>query len=313
MSASFQLQSFQHWLAKKGFKKHSKVASPFLWEKVKQYLAEHSCEFQAGPLIPAPPFDFRDIPSENPEKKTVLVHKNDNPSQKPIAHRPDQVILPTSLKRGNPEMTVVMPAAWGINIYKQSLAPLPEEKDGKPRIGFCGYFTHDSRRRTCQHLASIDAIECDFVVRDIHYAYWGLSLVEKKRMTGEFRQNMAGNHFNLCNRGSGYHSLRLFETLSAGRIPAMLRTDSVLPFEGLIDWEEHIVLAETEQELSDKILAVWRDRDMVQVQQDCRALYDEYFSPESLPRHLLEMLNRHYSSSNGAVRRTHRESTVNGR
>ena len=66
-------------------------------------------------------------------------------------------------------------------------------------------------------------------------------------------------------------------------------------------WDEHIVLAETEQELSDKILAVWRDRDIVQVQQDCRALHEEYFSPENLPRHLLEMLNRNAGSDEGGI------------
>lgn len=188
---------------------------------------------------------------------------------------------------------MVMPAVWCPNIYKQALVPLLNEKGTKPRVGFCGFFSHDSRKLICEHLANIDAIECDFVVRDAFFNH----LAERDRLMREFGRSMASNHFNLCNRGSGYHSFRLFETLSAGRIPAMLRTDSVLPFEELIEWERYTVLAETEQELSDKILAVWRDRDIVQMQQDCRALYEEYFSLENLPHHLLEMLKRNAESS----------------
>ena len=41
-------------------------------------------------------------------------------------------------------------------------------------------------------------------------------------------------------RGAGNWSFRFFETLSAGRIPVLIDTDSALPLEDRVDWSLHV-------------------------------------------------------------------------
>jgi len=46
--------------------------------------------------------------------------------------------------------------------------------------------------------------------------------------------------YALCVRGAGNWSFRFFEALSAGRIPVLIDTDSVLPLSDTVNWEGHV-------------------------------------------------------------------------
>jgi hypothetical protein len=46
--------------------------------------------------------------------------------------------------------------------------------------------------------------------------------------------------YALCVRGAGNWSFRFFEALSAGRIPVLIDTDSVLPLSDRVNWERHV-------------------------------------------------------------------------
>jgi len=59
----------------------------------------------------------------------------------------------------------------------------------------------------------------------------------------------------LCVRGAGNFSVRFYESLAMGRIPIFINTDSVLPFDNLINWEKHcVIIQEAEIENLDKIV-----------------------------------------------------------
>ena len=72
--------------------------------------------------------------------------------------------------------------------------------------------------------------------------------------------------------------MRFYQTLSAGRIPILLDTDIPLPFSDEIDWENTIVLGKTPEELVEKVLDFWNNRDIVKLQIKCKDIYDKYFS-----------------------------------
>jgi hypothetical protein len=89
-------------------------------------------------------------------------------------------------------------------------------------------------------------VAANFVVRQ---RFWGgavradrtLDLGQAARSRAEFAENILSSDYVLCVRGAGNFSYRLYETLSLGRVPILLDTDCVLPYEGLVDWDRFLV------------------------------------------------------------------------
>jgi hypothetical protein len=104
----------------------------------------------------------------------------------------------------------------------------------------------------------------------------------------EFQDNIKNSHFTLCNRGAGNFSMRFYETLSAGRIPLILDTDLVLPYEDKINWDDFIIKGKTEDEIVDKLLDWWETKDIILAQRTCRKIYEEYFGQKSSINKLIE-------------------------
>ena len=57
----------------------------------------------------------------------------------------------------------------------------------------------------------------------------------------EYLHNMIDSDYMLVIRGAGNASFRLFETLCSGRIPVLVDTDCVLPYEEQVDWKQYCV------------------------------------------------------------------------
>src|SRR4030095_15269602 len=57
----------------------------------------------------------------------------------------------------------------------------------------------------------------------------------------EFLDNILGSDYVLCSRGFGNFSYRFYESLACGRIPVLIDTDCVLPFDFVIDWDAYCV------------------------------------------------------------------------
>ena len=72
--------------------------------------------------------------------------------------------------------------------------------------------------------------------------------------------------------------MRFYQTLACGRIPALVNTDMEFPFADEIDWDSIIVVADTEEQLTEKIVDCWNTRDIVAMQNQCRAIFDSYFA-----------------------------------
>ncbi len=100
-----------------------------------------------------------------------------------------------------------------------------------------------------------------------------------------FVNNIFNNHYNICVSGHGNYSFRLYEVLSAGRIPVFVNTDCVLPFQEFIDWKKHVVwIDEKDANKTDKYVLEFHRSihpdDFLQLQKNNRELWEKYLSKE---------------------------------
>jgi hypothetical protein len=117
--------------------------------------------------------------------------------------------------------------------------------------------------------------------------------VDKKKTTLEFFNNINENLYTFCMRGGGNFSVRLYETLSLGKIPILLDTDCKLPFEKTIDWSKHcVIIKESEFHNIEKCILDFHnkldDEKMKELQELNRKLWVEYFFK---PNYMLQLSN----------------------
>ena len=81
-----------------------------------------------------------------------------------------------------------------------------------------------------------------------------------------------------------------------------LDTDSVLPYEFLIDWRDYVVWVSREEvpNVGDRVAAFHErlsDREYVDLQHDCRRLWEEWLSPHGFFRNF----HRHFDFARAGV------------
>ena len=102
---------------------------------------------------------------------------------------------------------------------------------------------------------------------------------------GEFVANLLDCDYALCVRGMGNFSYRFYEALCCGRIPVIVDTDGVLPFDEEIDWRAYAVWVRPEdiEHIGERIAefhaAISPDDAFQALQRRCRRLWEERLSP----------------------------------
>ena len=189
-----------------------------------------------------------------------------------------------SIKRKN---EFLLPYIW--ESFDENFKEL--SKTTKPIIGFCGNVKNNSGyRQSCiNRLESETKIETNFIGRD---GFWG-GKPNDKEFSLEFKKNILDSHFTLSNRGKGNFSIRFYQVLSLGRIPALIDTDMVFPFENEIDWDKIIIKTKTEKALIKKITSFWEtknDDEIIEIERKCKEIFDYYFSTKSYGNRVFELL-----------------------
>ena len=160
-------------------------------------------------------------------------------------------------------------------------------------VGFCGIPNNNIyRAKLIEQLFNSAIIQTNFIFRN---RFWGhlrrdLDAQTEETLKQEFVDNMNNNIFNVCSRGAGNYSIRFYETLRAGRIPVLLASDMVLPFEDKIRWDELIICKETPEEVESSILDWIKNRDLVAIQKQCRKTWEEYLDWVRFLEHLPDQL-----------------------
>lgn len=121
----------------------------------------------------------------------------------------------------------------------------------------------------------------------------------------EFVRAIHDCDYTLCVRGGGNFSLRLYETLALGRIPIFVDTDSMLPFDFLLDWRQHCCwIDEGDRErVAEKVAAFHASMsptEFIERQRGCRRLWEEWLSTDGYRRHFVDYLRYCGVVSSGA-------------
>lgn len=121
----------------------------------------------------------------------------------------------------------------------------------------------------------------NIIIRKSHWA----PEVDKKTAVKEFFDNIRDNIFIFCCRGDGNYSYRFYETLMMGRIPILIDTDSPLPFEDKIKYQDHLVLIHESEIKSPRdiikyITDFYTEKETIleEIQHKNRELWEKYFS-----------------------------------
>lgn len=149
-------------------------------------------------------------------------------------------------------------------------------------------FFYPSSGRRHKYLAMLELdsnIDTNFIHRKKYRAGVN-SEIDRTDTQREFYENMESNLYTFCMRGTGNFSARLYETLAMGRIPLMVDTDCLMPFEEQINWSDHIVRVSEEHvahlgselcEFHDKL----SDKQCREIQLANRSLWQKFFQKDS--------------------------------
>lgn len=132
--------------------------------------------------------------------------------------------------------------------------------------------------------------------------YFNITTIESQQLV---RQDLLTNTMNsdyvLCARGQGNFSYRLYETLCSGRIPVLVNTHCVLPFEDKLDWKSFSVWVEADDvgNIGHKVAefhAALSPEAFMALQKRCREVWEEWISPEGFflkfSQHFFELNSR---------------------
>jgi hypothetical protein len=170
----------------------------------------------------------------------------------------------------------LIPHIWTTDGLGDSFPPL-QTRAIHPLVGFCGSVTsHPCRIQHINKLQIAPDIKKKFILRG---DYWA-GKPHNKQVISEFINNIRDTHFTLSSRGAGNWSARFYQVMYLGRIPIVVNTDLVMPFEDKINWRDIIVFSNSENEIVNDIKNFWRTKDITQAQIKCKEIYNTYLTPE---------------------------------
>ncbi|WP_439488460.1 hypothetical protein [Algoriphagus sp.] len=137
----------------------------------------------------------------------------------------------------------------------------------------------------------------DFIFRK-KYKAGANTAVDKLQVEKEFFENIAKNLFTVCLRGFGNYSVRFYQTLAMGRIPILIDTDNMLPFENTIDYNYLIVRVPFSDRYNiDNYISAFLEskspEDLIRIQESCRDLWLRSLTLEGIFYELSEELYRY--------------------
>lgn len=161
--------------------------------------------------------------------------------------------------------------------------PVPAEPVSEPDLlfSFVGSSTAECRARLFE-LRHPEAVVEE--VRD--FMYWDAGDERSQRLRRRFAGVLARSRFVLCPRGRGTSSIRLYETLAAGRVPVIVSDGWIEP-EGP-DWDACSVrVGESEIDRLPEVLEE-RDQDWEAMSRAATATYRDFFCDEVAFHRIIE-------------------------
>lgn len=138
--------------------------------------------------------------------------------------------------------------------------------------------------RRCKNIITNFRIKSNFAFGPTGMLNTGSTNETNEAFRINFINNIIESDYTLCVRGIGNNSIRFFESVCCGRIPLFINTDSVLPFDFLIDWRKLCVWVEDKElnRVEQTVLNFHNSispEEFLELQKKLRLLWEEYFTP----------------------------------
>lgn len=146
------------------------------------------------------------------------------------------------------------------------------------------------RRTAIRRLAASSLVRTNFLIRDSYSGHRDTIRIDSVQGRREYIDTIRSSDLVLAIRGDGNYSLRFYETLSMGRVPLFLDTESVLPLEHIIDYAAFTVrVSLADLSRMDQVAAdFWRgltDEKFTEMQKRAREAFTEYLSVKAFLTH----------------------------
>lgn len=154
--------------------------------------------------------------------------------------------------------------------------------------------SHTLRAKCLEALTKDPRVTDLFDITNQLQDYYNPANLNRKLLEQKFITNMGGCLYNLCVRANGNYTSRFYMALIAGRIPLVLDTDGIFP------WEEklHMVKVPVQQleRIGDFVLEHFErysDRALMSMQQENREVYQKYMAPHKfIPNFIESVIDR---------------------
>ena len=167
--------------------------------------------------------------------------------------------------------------------------------DDMPSVGFCGQAHRRCRsRKNLIEFFKRDegAVVFNLIQRGRFYKSYRFDEIQYRNLRQEFIDNLKTNIFSLCAKGSGNWSIRFYESMKLGRIPALLDTDMELPFSDFINWDDVIVFDRDAVSLRNKMIE-WHSMGsgfIFEKQKQCYDIWEKYLSLDGFAKNFIRYL-----------------------
>ncbi len=258
--------------------------------------------------------EFSELAAKN-KKRFILFFNSDSDEEIMLKKA---IIFRTSFNKSTRKPNEFALPGWSQDYIKEfykGILPI-RKKEIMPVVGYCGYGRsfkksmllfisylrgkllisrfYDAqalRGRALNKLLKRQDICSNFIIRKDFWRGQG----DKNRLRKDFINNLIGSDYILVTRGMGNFSYRFYETISCGRIPIFINTDSVLPFDHIIDYRKYCVWIEDKNinKIADVLLEFHQKITSEQFQKrqkEIRELYLEWLSPTGFYKNLWRCL-----------------------
>lgn len=160
----------------------------------------------------------------------------------------------------------------GVMLYRQG------RWEVSPHLG------EDLRIKALKVAGNSECIKANFIIRTSSVFLGANSPEQRQKSRQDYIDNLLNSDYILCCRGSGNFSFRVYETLSMGRIPVIIDTDSCFPYDFCVDWRRFAVWVSMKEldQLPQKIVEFhgqFSPQEFAQLQHSCRELWQSRLSP----------------------------------
>jgi hypothetical protein len=276
-------------------------------DRFDQYIAEGNGFFQMAPLQDADIAVYPASPTHDPAAfrkfqemtvpKPLVAFFNDD-SDAVLEYRSGTMVFRTSFYKSTQR-----PTEFAIPGWSSDHGTLPARQWApSPTVSFCGQvYPLDVRKAALDVLESDQRIAKRFIRRNQFWGGWiasGRRAETGQQVRREFLQNMADGDYILCARGGGNFSYRIYEAMMCGRIPLLVNTDCVLPYDFMVEWSRLFPIVDKADipHIGDRLLAFHQSLSpeaFAARQRMMRMLWEEWISPTGF----FSNLHRHFKGA----------------